>query len=201
MLDAALDLLDRGGLPALSMRGIAQELGLQPSALYWHFPDKQTLLAALSRRVLLPAATGTAGAPDADEGDDPTGSPSSIPWEDAVRAAALRLREALTAHRDGAELVSSSLALGLVELPLGDSLREPLRAAGASARSTAVVAEALGHFVIGHTFHEQQRTTAREAGVSAEPPVEDEGAPRDSFAAGVDLLVAGAAVLISMDRG
>lgn len=198
VVDTALDLLDRAGLPSLSMRRIAQELGLQPSALYWHFADKQSLLAALSRRILLPAAEAS---PGHDGPRDEAGPPSSIRWEDAVRTAATHLRDALVAHRDGAELVSSSLALGLVELPLADSLHAPLGDAGASARTVAVVAQTLGHFVIGHTFHEQQRVTAREVGIESAPAVDDEGAPGDSFAAGVDLLVAGTAVLIGMDRG
>lgn len=198
VVDTALDLLDRAGLPSLSMRRIAQELGLQPSALYWHFADKQSLLAALSRRILLPAAEASPGHDDPPHDVAP---PSSMRWEDAVRSAATHLRDALVAHRDGAELVSSSLALGLVELPLADSLHAPLGDAGASARTVAVVAQTLGHFVIGHTFHEQQRVTAREVGIESAPAVDDEGAPGDSFAAGVDLLVAGTAVLIGMDRG
>jgi len=197
VVDTALDLLDRSGLPSLSMRRIAQELGLQPSALYWHFADKQSLLAALSRRILLPAAPAAPGHGDP---SDEAGAPSSMHWEDAVRTAAAQLQAALLAHRDGAELVSSSLALGLVQLPLADSLGTPLRGAGASARTVAVVAETLGHFVIGHTFHEQQRAMAREVGIQDGPTPVNEGVPGDSFATGVDLLVAGTAVLISMDR-
>lgn len=194
------------------MRRIAQELGLQPSALYWHFADKQSLLAALSARVLSPgddqrpdgsraAPTPAGGEPAREDAGREGAPPSSTRWEEAVRDAAADLRAHLLAHRDGAELVSSSLALGLVELPLDDELRRPLRAAGASARTVTVVAETLGHFVIGHTFHEQQRATAREVGIQSDLAVADEGDAGASFAAGVDLLVAGTAVLISMDKG
>lgn len=249
VVDAALDLLDRAGLPALSMRRIAQELGIQPSALYWHFADKQSLLAALSLRVLGASENKDAPTPPpttsrSPRGEEPTAqavSPSSMTWEEAVRGAAAGLRASLLAHRDGAELVSSSLALGLVDLPLTQALAGPLEAAGASARTVAVVADTLGHFVIGHTFHEQQRDAAREAGITAGREVgtgqvgarggdscvtdgfgvghADEGgaggagsdageggagdaaAAAPSFDDGVQLLVAGTAVLLSVDRG
>ena len=50
----ALQLLDEYGLPDLTMRNLATALGIQPSALYWHFPNKQALLAAVSAKILAP---------------------------------------------------------------------------------------------------------------------------------------------------
>ena len=52
ILAAAMALLDQRGLPDLTMRKLAAELGIRPSALYWHFPDKQTLLARLADRIV-----------------------------------------------------------------------------------------------------------------------------------------------------
>ena len=56
VVDAALSVLDRVGLPDLSMRRLAEDLGVQPSALYWHVASKQELLAAVSARILSPVA-------------------------------------------------------------------------------------------------------------------------------------------------
>ena len=53
VVTAALDILDRQGLPDLTMRRVASALDVQASALYWHFPNKQTLLAALADRIVL----------------------------------------------------------------------------------------------------------------------------------------------------
>jgi len=197
VLDAALALLDRQGLPGLTMRHLAQDLGVQPSALYWHVADKQTLLAALSGRILADAAPSTG------QGTlHPPGTDGRPTWEDALRAAATQLRAALLAHRDGAELVSSSLALGLVDLPVADLLAEPLTRAGATPRTIDTVALTLGHFVIGATFHDQQRAEARLAGVPVGPDA-DPSAPspgdEEAFTRGVDLVVAGTAVLLSLD--
>lgn len=179
----ALELLDDKGLPDLSMRRIGQALGAQPSALYWHFPDKQSLLAAVSAEVL--------GTPDADDASNA----SHDGWETAMRRSAAGLRAHLLSHRDGAELVSSSYALGLVELPLTRELAGPLAAAGATETATADIAGTLGHFILGHAFHEQQREAAREAGIEAGGDVDEDA----SFTAGVELIVAGTAVRLSID--
>ena len=51
MVDAALALADSEGLAALTIRRLAQALGVTPTALYWHFPDKQAVLDALGDRL------------------------------------------------------------------------------------------------------------------------------------------------------
>lgn len=52
VLDGAMAILDEFGLPDLTMRRLATALGVQPGALYWHFPNKQTLLGALADKIL-----------------------------------------------------------------------------------------------------------------------------------------------------
>lgn len=51
MVDAALALADSEGLEALTIRRLAQALGVTPTALYWHFADKQAVLDALGDRL------------------------------------------------------------------------------------------------------------------------------------------------------
>ena len=63
ILDAALALVDREGLEALSMRRLAQELDVWPMSLYRYFHDKEELVAALAEAaandINLPARTAT----------------------------------------------------------------------------------------------------------------------------------------------
>lgn len=65
---AALSLFAQDGYAAVSMRRIAQEVGLQVGGLYNHTPDKQTLLYELMRAHMetllqaVPEATGDAEA-------------------------------------------------------------------------------------------------------------------------------------------
>lgn len=47
IFSAARTVLEKAGVPGLSMRRIAQESGMSPMALYRHFTDKEALLDAL----------------------------------------------------------------------------------------------------------------------------------------------------------
>lgn len=82
----ALDILSRYGLGDLSMRRLARELEVQPSALYWHVRDKQSLLVLISKSLK-------------EEVD------ARCPATADPLAAALSLRDVLLKYRDGAEIV------------------------------------------------------------------------------------------------
>jgi AcrR family transcriptional regulator len=52
ILEAAERRLREGGYPALSVAGIARELGVAQNALYWYFPSKDHLFVAALERML-----------------------------------------------------------------------------------------------------------------------------------------------------
>lgn len=184
----ALRILDDHGLPDLTMRRLAAALDVQPSALYWHFPNKQSLLAELADRIVAGPSTSAASAPDGE-------------WMDAVRTEAAALRDALLAYRDGAEVVASTLALGLGSGVALDRLTRAVAHGGFDDATARRAATALLHFVLGHVSHEQQRLQYDSLGVLADPadPViagGDGGAdpshdPAADFAFGVDLFAGG----------
>ncbi len=62
--DAALRLFARHGFAAVSMRQIAQEVGVQAGALYNYTPDKQTLLFELMRDHMLDLLAAVQHVPD-----------------------------------------------------------------------------------------------------------------------------------------
>lgn len=161
ILAAATDRLEQFGLTGLSMRGIATDLEVQPGALYWHFPNKQSLLAALADQVI--------AACNPNEGDDPV-------------AAALRLRTALMAVPDGAELVASAIALGAGGAPAIELLQ---RACREHDRAETLAATAL-HLVLGEVMHEQQRAQAKRLGV--ELGVESVSANEETLRRGLEAL-------------
>lgn len=176
IVDAALRLLDELGLPDLSMRRLADALGVQPSALYWHVASKQELLAAVSERILAPLRMT-----DASPGGSIAGS---------ARLLGDRLRERLLTYRDGAEVVSSSLALGLVTSPVHAELAR-LAEPGVPVRA---IADAVTHFVVGYTFHEQQRRAADGWGATADAATLTPAhltRTGDDFRAALDLIAAG----------
>ena len=103
VLGAAVSILDSGGLPSLAMRRIADELGVRQSALYWHFSNKQELLAGVADRILEQVA-----------------APAGLTWQDRLTELALNLRAELLVHQDGAELVATAFAFRL-------GAKDPLR--------------------------------------------------------------------------
>ncbi|MCI0159025.1 TetR/AcrR family transcriptional regulator C-terminal domain-containing protein [Leifsonia shinshuensis] len=177
--ETALRILDDYGLPDLTMRRLAAALDVQPSALYWHFPNKQTLLAELADRIV---ARG-AGAPT-----------DTTAWPDRLRAESVALRDALLAYRDGAEVVASTYALGLGDSAAQRRLAAAAASGGFDAETSDRAATALLHFVLGHVSHEQQRMQFDSIGVLATGEAADPLDASDSaaaFAFGVDLLVGG----------
>ena len=182
VVDAALRILDQHGLPDLTMRRLGATLDVQPSALYWHFANKQTLLASIADRIV--------------ERARPV-NPTEDDWKGVTRAEAYALRDALLAFRDGAEVVSSTIALGLgAGLPL-NLLSNSLERAGFDRKTSGIAAAAMLHFILGHVSHEQQRLQADSLGVVAEAvsanPPDYHVTPQalEAFEFGITLLLAG----------
>jgi len=90
VLQAAVALADEAGLEAFSMRGLAQELGVVPMALYKHVANKDELLDGMIDIVF-------------SEIELP---PTDLDWRSAMARRAISTREALQRH---------SWAIGMME--------------------------------------------------------------------------------------
>lgn len=176
VVDAALEVLDRYGLEDLSMRRLADLLGVKAGAIYWHVANKQTLLALVGDEILA-GRDGPGAEPAAD-----------VEPSDGVRSWAHSFRHALLRHRDGAELVASTLPVGLGSVDPAGGLVRALRRWGLSDKEARSSSRALVHFVLGHVTEEQTGAQLAELGV-----VEgfDAAAEEEDFAAGLELLVTG----------
>jgi TetR/AcrR family tetracycline transcriptional repressor len=93
---AGLELLEQGGLEALSLRRVAQVLGMHAPGLYWYIEDKQELIDLLAKAIL-DEALGNEQGPAEGEG-----------WEPWLTEVAVRIRYVLLAHRDGARVVAGA---------------------------------------------------------------------------------------------
>ncbi|MEA5154177.1 TetR/AcrR family transcriptional regulator C-terminal domain-containing protein [Raineyella sp.] len=171
VLAKALEILDTYGLADLTMRRLATALKVQPGALYWHYANKQELLAAVTDRIL---AEVCAPGPDDD-------------WRQALPQWARSLRSALLAHRDGAELTSSALALSLGTLRPQEPLVRLLVSAGLPTTDAEAIGETALHLTLGLTLNEQSRAQAVALGVIVGQPTDD----RDALELGIDLLSRG----------
>ena len=181
ILAAALELLDEVGLPDLSMRRLAAKLDMQPSGLYWHFENKQTLFAKISDHIVEHIQ------PDRLESTD---------WQARTLSAACALRDSLLAYRDGAEVVSSTLALGLGAGAALERLRLPLAEADITEPQAKVASESILFLVLGQVWHLQQRMAADSLGVASPMAqanvAEAHAEPKpDALISGVKLILGG----------
>jgi TetR/AcrR family transcriptional regulator, tetracycline repressor protein len=149
---AALALLDEVGLDGLTLRRLAQELGVKAPALYWHVASKADLLHEM-------AATMLRDLVDGDTWDEAAIAPSS--WRQCVLDSADALRRTLLAHRDGARVLSSTTVTdeslrGAIEAPLGI-----LTAAGFTPDDAARAWGTVLSYVLGFVLEEQGPGGAR----------------------------------------
>lgn len=91
VIRAALDLLNEVGVDGLTTRKLAERLGVQQPALYWHFKNKRILLDRLAEAMLIENHTYSLPKPEDD-------------WRSFLIGNARSFRRALLAYRDGARI-------------------------------------------------------------------------------------------------
>lgn len=172
VLEHAHQLVATYGLGALTMRRLGAELGVQPSAIYHHFANKQTLLAAVAEEILRRGARARTAPRD--------------DWPARLREVCAELRDAMLACADGADVVATVWAFGMgVEAPAAE-LETVLLEAGLGDELALVGSRTLLHYVFGHAFEEQTAIQAISAGA-----VERELDSLPDFWTGLDIVIDG----------
>ncbi|MDP3894809.1 TetR family transcriptional regulator [Nocardioides sp.] len=170
IVERAVALLDQYGLSSLSMRRLGADLGVQPSALYHHFENKQTLLAAVADEILRRGRRPRTG----------TG------WEESVTETCVELRDAMLAYPDGAELVATVFAFGLGAAGPAREIESTLTEAGFEPGLARTATRTVLHFVFGHTTDAQTHLQAGSVGA-----IGDEPRQGDDFDLGLGLILTG----------
>ncbi|WP_264813396.1 TetR/AcrR family transcriptional regulator C-terminal domain-containing protein [Gluconacetobacter sacchari] len=149
IVDAALAIVDEGGLRALTMRSLGACLGVEAMSLYHHVRNRDALLDLLVARVLAEAAA-----------DD---APVAGDWRAWLTRVASRYRQVLKAHPG----LVGEIAVRPVRSPAawqklaaGASILEQ---SGFSRPHSFYILDALGMFVIGHVLAETGGKPAQDA--------------------------------------
>ena len=152
LVGAALELVNEGGLEALSMRALADRLKVKAASLYWHVRDRRQLLELLAESILESVAR-----PRRKAG-----------WRADVLAAGEALRRRVRAQKDAAQI--------LLEVPdalershVFAALRSELEDAGlppAEARDVAVMVMTYVISAKGETAEPVPARTAEPASVA-----------------------------------
>lgn len=136
---AGIELLDEKGADGLSIRGIADRLGVRMNTVLWHAKTKARLLELMADAIL--AEVPVDGLPEA--------------WEPRVRELFHRYRRALLAHRDGARIVAGTYAAEPATLRFAELMVEALLAGGLREREAVWTGWTLVYFTLGLAQEEQ----------------------------------------------
>lgn len=147
----ALQLLDEVGLDGLTMRSLAERLGVKAASLYWHLRSKEELEELMIEAI-------NAELPDVDP---------NVQWRDQLAALATGWRSVLLRHRDAARLAMGRFVTRPVTLRRVEMVLATLRAAGFNDSDTANAAYLFSNFVPG--FVAEETTERRPAGESVPP--------------------------------
>jgi AcrR family transcriptional regulator len=133
VLRAAIAHADAGGLEALTMRTLAEMLGVAPMALYRHVASKDDLIDAMVDVVF-----SEIGVP-----------PGGGDWKTAMRRRAIAVRDALGRHPWAVGLMESRRSPGPANLRHHDAVIGRLRAAGFDVGLTAHAYSLLDSYIYG----------------------------------------------------
>jgi TetR/AcrR family tetracycline transcriptional repressor len=165
LVRAALQVLDAVGLDGLTMRQLAQQLGVQSASLYWHVRDKDELLALIADSICA----------------DIEPARQDQPWIEQLEAAAWEFRRVLLAHRNAALVLANTLPVGPNRLRQAEQMLSLLVRAGFAPAEAAKAGLLMTDFVTNAVI-EEERQHAMRAALRAEPDAQGGGAIRQWFA-------------------
>jgi AcrR family transcriptional regulator len=134
----ALDILEENGFDGLTMRRLAERLGIKAASLYNHVHDKNELLALMADAI-------SAAIPDI----NPSG-----PWRREVERMSVEVRRTLMARRDGARVLAATFPNGPHRLRLIEQILRTFRQAGFSRGQAADLTYILNSYVVGFVLDE-----------------------------------------------
>lgn len=139
VLRTALELADRDGIEALSMRKLGRELGVEAMSLYNHIADKDDLLDGLAD-----IAVGEIEVPAID-----------VDWKAALRRWAISVREMLTRHPWAGALILSRTNPGPARSRYPEEVVGSLRQIGFSVEMALHAFFTLDSYIYGFALQER----------------------------------------------
>jgi AcrR family transcriptional regulator len=137
-LAAAVNLADRHGVAAVSMRKLAETLGVEAMSLYHHVPNKQHILDGMVEAVFAEIEL----------------PPDNLEWKLAMRVRAESVRATLTRHPWAISIMESRRSPGPATLRHHDAVIGCCRRAGFSIALTAYAFSVLDSYIYGFVLQE-----------------------------------------------
>jgi AcrR family transcriptional regulator len=138
-LDVAMRLADADGLDQLTMRRLAEALGVEAMSLYHHVANKSDILDGIVDRVFAEIEL----------------TPKAAAWKEAMRRRAYSVRAALSRHPWAIRLMESRASPGPATLAHHDAVLGCLRHNGFSIALTGHAYSLLDSYIYGFVLTEQ----------------------------------------------
>ena len=136
---SALELLDREGLAALSIRRLAAELKVSPKSLYHYFPTKEDLLQEAYTTILKELDVPKLG---------------SETWQEGFKRLAKSLRQTMRRHSGFVSYYLHGRRVSTAELDIYEALYQLLRRAGVPHHIVTQYGSVLVLFLVGFCLAE-----------------------------------------------
>ena len=154
---AAVELADAGGIDSISMRRLAQDLGVEAMSLYTHVRSKEDLLDAMADAVIsmIPVVSGSGPAD----------------WSGSLRRLAAGARAVMLAHPWAPRIIETRAVPGPAGLAYVNAVLRILREGGFSVAQAHHILHILGSLVLGFSqgvFDDSPAAGPQPAGLPAE---------------------------------
>lgn len=140
IVDAALDIVDREGLDALTMRTVAHALGTGPASLYAHVANKEQLVELLVERVIGEVKVGD--------------RPSAERWTEQIKQTARDVRRTFASHGDLARASFGRIPTGENALQGAEWMVAVLRAGGIRDSVAGLAVDMLAAYVMAIAYED-----------------------------------------------
>lgn len=140
VLQTAVDLADTAGIDALTIRRLAEQLGVEPMSLYYHVPNKEAILDGVVDLVFTEVEESTGGF---------AVSETDAAWTSSLRTRILAARSVMLRHPWAPGVLDSRTDLGLTTARYVDSVVGTLRSGGLSYDLIHHAMHALGSRMFG----------------------------------------------------
>lgn len=150
IVEAGFAVLAERGLDGMTMRLVADQLGVKAPAIYWHLAGKADLLDEMATAMWREVMTHI--------------DPTAVRAEDGLTAFAHTVRSTLLRYRDGAKLFAGTYLTDTDLLQTQESGLATMLAQGFDVRGAVMATSLVYDFTIGFTIEEQAVMQSRASG-------------------------------------
>jgi TetR/AcrR family transcriptional regulator, tetracycline repressor protein len=140
IVTAAVQIVDKDGLAALSMRRLGAALGVDPMAIYYYLPNKAALYDAIVEAVMADV--------DLEPAAGPTSGHKLAPIEQ-LRQMAVSYRDALLAHPNALPVVATRSVRTPASLRPIERMLAVIASLGFTPQESIAFVDVCGHYIMG----------------------------------------------------